>query len=246
MQRYFIEQSFELGQAILTGDDAKHITKVMRMTAGDQVIVVAKNEAHICDIVSAEQEVVVKQTGNIITSPEMPIRVTIACGLPKGDKLELIAQKGTELGMYELLPFAAERSIVKWDEKKGKKNQERLQKIAKEAAEQSHRTYIPTVQMPISFKQLLNAVANYDAVFIADEEDAKVQQRTRFADKLKRVYDNKSESILCIFGPEGGISRAEVEALRATGAQIMSLGPRILRAETAPLYALSAISYEFE
>lgn len=245
MQRYFV-QRFNNDQATLTGDDAKHISKVMRMAVGEKVIVVANNEAHICVITAIEQDVTVQQTGETVASPEMPVNVTIACGLPKGDKLELIAQKGTELGMYALLPFAAERSIVKWDEKKGKKNQERLQKIAKEAAEQSHRTHIPTVEMPINFKQLLARVSDYDVVFIADEEDAKESKRTRFADKLKNVYDNKSESILCIFGPEGGISRAEVDALRAAGAQVMSLGPRILRAETAPLYALSAISYEFE
>jgi 16S rRNA (uracil1498-N3)-methyltransferase len=148
--------------------------------------------------------------------------------------------------MYACIPFAAERSIVKWDEKKGRKNQERLQKIAQEAAEQSHRTHIPDIKMPISFKQLLAVLPEYDAVFIADEEDAKGEKRTRFADRLKKVYDSESKSILCIFGPEGGISRKEAEMLAAAGAQIMSLGPRILRAETAPLYALSAISYEFE
>ena len=180
MQRYFIEQSFDNELATITGDDAKHITRVMRMTAGERIIVVSENIAHICEIVDLEQDVIVKQTGETIASPEMPHNVTIACGLPKGDKLELITQKGTELGMYELVPFAAERSVVKWDDKKGKKNAERLQKIAKEAAEQSHRTHIPSIQMPISFKQLLARVADFDVVFIADEEDAKAEMRTRF------------------------------------------------------------------
>jgi len=247
MQRYFVDQPVtETGEYIISGDNARHISKVMRMTAGEEIIVVHSGEAHICEITDVATDVLAKPTGKMIPSPEMPVNVTIACGLPKGDKLELIAQKGTELGMYALLPFAAERSIVKWDDKKGRKNQERLQKIALEAAEQSHRTYVPEVAMPISFKQLLSHVANFDVVFIADEEDAKASERTRFADKLKTVYDNKSKSILCIFGPEGGISRKEADALVAAGAQIMSLGPRILRAETAPLYALSAISYEFE
>ena len=100
--------------------------------------------------------------------------------------------------------------------------------------------------MPISFKQLVAACSAYDAVFIADEEDAKLATRTRFADKLKAFAAGTGQSILCIFGPEGGISRKEAEALLAVGAQTMSLGPRILRAETAPFYALSAISYEFE
>ncbi len=247
MQRYFVEQAptnedyFELA-----GDAARHISKVMRMSAGDQIIVVHNNQAFICEIETVDMHVTVRKTGETIASPEMPVRVSIACGLPKGDKLELIAQKGTELGMHALIPFAAERSIVKWDDKKAKKNQERLQKISLEAAEQSHRTHIPIIDNPISFKQLLAIIPNYDAVFIADEEDAKLEVRARFADKLKNVYENKSESILCIFGPEGGISRKESEALITAGAQTMSLGPRILRAETAPLYALSAISYEFE
>lgn len=246
MQRYFIEQPFDEGIATLQGDSAKHITKVMRMTIGDEIIVVSEGQAHVCEITAMEIDVVVQQTGRTITSPEMPVHVTIACGLPKGDKLELITQKGTELGMFSLLPFKAERSIVKWDDKKGEKKTERLQKIALEAAEQSHRTHVPHIEHPISFKQLLAKVNDYDAVFIADEEDAKLAQRTKFADKLKNLYDKESKSVLCIFGPEGGIARSESEQLIQAGAQTMSLGPRILRAETAPLYALAAISYEFE
>ncbi|HWK24402.1 MAG TPA: 16S rRNA (uracil(1498)-N(3))-methyltransferase [Ureibacillus sp.] len=247
MQRYFVQQPFnEMNEVTITGDNARHISKVMRMEIGDQIVVVHTDIAYVCEIVSLGQEIVVKQTGNTIPSPEMPVKVDIACGLPKGDKLELITQKGTELGMHALIPFSAERSIVKWDDKKGEKKTERLQKIAQEAAEQSHRTHVPAIINPISFKQLVNLVSTYDAVFIADEEDAKKEKRTRFADKLKKVYDYESKSILLIFGPEGGISRNEAKSLLEAGAETMSLGPRILRAETAPLYALSAISYEFE
>ena len=247
MQRYFVYEPFnELNELSISGENARHISKVMRMDTGDQIVVVHADKAHICEIVSLGQDVIVKQTGKTIPSPELPINVDIACGLPKGDKLELITQKGTELGMNALIPFSAERSIVKWDEKKGEKKTERLQKIAQEAAEQSHRTRIPEISNPISFKQLRQIFSNYDAVFIADEEDAKLEKRTRFADKLKKVYDNESKSILLIFGPEGGISRNEAQSLLEAGAETMSLGPRILRAETAPLYALAAISYEFE
>ncbi|MGE7023479.1 16S rRNA (uracil(1498)-N(3))-methyltransferase [Solibacillus cecembensis] len=247
MQRYFVEQpASDQQEFTISGENARHISKVMRMSIGNQIIIVQNDVAHICEIISLELDVIVRQTGQTIPSPEMPIQVDIACGLPKGDKLELITQKGTELGMHALLPFAAERSIVKWDEKKGKKNQERLQKIAQEAAEQSHRTHVPVIEYPISFKQLLQKINEYDAIFIADEEDAKLAERTKFSDKLKKLSANNSIKILCIFGPEGGISRQESTALIEAGAQTMSLGPRILRAETAPLYALAAISYEFE
>lgn len=247
MQRYFVHELFnEEHEVTITGENARHISKVMRMQEGDEIVVVHSGVAYVCTLLSVGQEVRIKQTGKTIPSPEMPIKVDIACGLPKGDKLELITQKGTELGMHALIPFVAERSIVKWDEKKSGKKAERLQKIAQEAAEQSHRTHVPEVMNAISFKQLLHMVGNYDAVFLADEEDAKKELRTRFAEKIKKVYDSKSKSILLIFGPEGGISRKEASSLLEAGAQIMSLGPRILRAETAPLYALSAISYEFE
>ena len=224
MQRYFVDVPFnEAKETMITGDNARHMVKVMRMVVGDQIIAVHNNTAHICDIITLDQDVTVRQTGETISSPELPIHVDIACGLPKGDKLDLITQKGTELGMHALFPFAAERSIVKWDEKKGDKKTERLQKIAQEAAEQSHRTHVPEIMNPVSFKQLLAQIPNYDAVFIADEEDAKAETRSRFADKLKKVYDNDYKSILCIFGPEGGISRKESAALLAAGAQTMSL-----------------------
>ena len=247
MQRYFLQTApIDEERFILNRDAAHHAIKVMRMREGEQLVIVYEGAAFICKIEEVGDDIIVRKTGEQVPSPEMPVRVTIACGLPKGDKLELIAQKGTELGMYALLPFVAERSIVKWDDKKAKKNVERLQKIAQEAAEQSHRTHLPKVEMPHTFKQLVAAIHSYDAVFIADEEDAKLEVRQRFAEKLQQFKGIGGQSILCIFGPEGGISRKESEALIEAGAQTMSLGPRILRAETAPLYALSAISYEYE
>ena len=237
MQRYFSETT------CISGEDARHITRVMRQNIGDEIIVVIKGVAQICEITAIEDDVFVELTGRTVASPEMPVTVTIACGLPKGDKLELIAQKGTELGMHSLLPFEAKRSIVKWDAKKGSKKTERLQKIAKEAAEQSHRTHIPAIQNPVSFKQLLAELGNYDVVFIADEEEAKIAERITFKQVLQTT---DAKTMLLVFGPEGGIAREEAEALRVAGAKTMSLGPRILRAETAPLYALAAISYELE
>ena len=244
MQRYFVEQQNEAhNEFIITGDNARHISKVMRMVVGDEVIIVQQNTANICEITNIAEQVTVKKTGETIASPEMPVKIHIACGLPKGDKLELIAQKATELGMHALLPFAAERSIVKWDAKKGDKKTERLQKIAKEAAEQSHRTHIPAVKNPVSLKQLLQATSEYDIVFIADEEEAKQAERVTFKQVLQAT---EAKTMLLVFGPEGGLDRSETEALQAAGAKTMSLGPRILRAETAPLYALAAISYEVE
>ena len=215
------------------------------MEAGDRVIAVDDGEAYIAEITQIMTDgVTVKKIEGSIPSNEMQVKVTIACGLPKGDKLDLIVQKGTELGMSSIIPFEAERSIVKWDTKKGDKKVERLRKIAKEAAEQCHRTIIPDILAPMSFKQLLQESRNYDIRFFADEEDAKGTDPNRIADRLKNVYHK--QTVFVVFGPEGGLSRKEAEIMTSAGFLSVSLGPRILRTETAPLYFLSAMSYEFE
>lgn len=245
MQRYFIPQPFIDGYLVISGDDAKHIQKVMRMQEGQTIIVVSENQAYEAKIISFEdKDVRVEKSSDVLNSNELPKKVTICCGLPKGEKLDLITQKATELGMHELLLFEAERSIVKWDAQKGKKKQERLQKIAKEAAEQSHRNIVPAIPDILTFKQLLKLKDQYDVLLVADEEDAKQVKRTHLPEFLKSAKDK--QSICIVFGPEGGLSRNEIQALMEHGFQSISLGPRILRAETAPLYVLSAISYEFE
>ena len=245
MQRYFIEGKVPENRiTVITGDDAKHIAKVMRQTTGDELIAVMEGKAFSATILSAERDIELRLDREMETDVEMPKQVTIACGLPKGDKLDLITQKGTELGMFALIPFSAERSIVKWDASKNEKKIGRLQKIAKEAAEQSHRTHIPVIHNVHSFKQLMEAAEAFDAVIVAYEEEARSSTPVRFADVLKTLYDKSS--ILIVFGPEGGISVDEASSLKRAGALFTSLGPRILRTETAPFYALSAVSYEFE
>jgi len=246
LQRYFLLSPFDdEGSATITGDDGKHILRVMRMNVNDNVIAVTNGKAYISLITELLPDgVVILRTGNALKSNEMPVKVTIACGLPKGDKLDLIVQKGTELGMSGILPFQAERSIVKWDDKKSDKKVERLRKISKEAAEQCHRTVIPEVGNPLSLQQLIKESERFDVLLFADEEDAKSGEPHKIADRLQNV--SHEQTILALFGPEGGLSRTEAETLRSAGFLPIALGPRILRTETAPLYLLSAMSYEFE
>lgn len=246
MQRYFTDETIDENNTVtITGDDAHHMIQVMRMSAGDEVYVVMENRTYTMTIVEGtSQSVRLRVKEQMDQTNEMPVQVTIVCGLPKGDKLELITQKATELGMHSLYPFEAKRSIVKWEKNKQEKKVTRLQKIAKEAAEQSHRSAIPLIHNPIGLKELVEISKAYDVKFVADEEDAKIEERQRFADTLKKVYDKNS--ILIVFGPEGGLDRAETKVLLENNFQSISLGPRILRTETAPLYALAAISYEYE
>ena len=175
---------------------------------------------------------------------ELPIKVAIVSGLPKGDKLEYIVQKGTELGATEFIPFIAARSVVKWDHKKASKKIERLQKIAKEAAEQSHRSVLPTVQEPMTVAGLIQYAESFDYKLIAFEEEAKRGEKAQLAKVLTAVQSG--QSILFVFGPEGGLTIEEVSKLSEAGFIACGLGPRILRTETAPLYAFAAVSYQVE
>lgn len=246
LQRYFLDEPFdESGIAEITGDDRKHIVHVMRMGVNDKLIAVSAGEAYLALITQIDMDyVVIQKQGQELSKNELPVTVTIACGLAKGDKHDLIVQKGTELGLFAMIPFKAERSIVKWDDKKGGKKIERLQKIAKQAAEQCHRTVIPKIDNPKTLRQLIASSGDYDVLLFADEEDAKSADPHRTRDRVKAITDQ--QKVLIVFGPEGGISRNESEELLAAGFLPVALGPRILRTETAPLYFLSAISYEFE
>ncbi|WP_100406744.1 16S rRNA (uracil(1498)-N(3))-methyltransferase [Bacillus solitudinis] len=249
MQRYFVAPSAMTNHTVsITGEDVKHITRVMRMQEGDQLIC-CDNESRtvLCTITSFEENLVNAQINETLhPNTELPISITIAQGLPKGDKFDLIVQKGTELGAQAFLPVAASRSVVKWDPKKMKKKLERLEKIAKEAAEQSYRERIPTVLEAHSFSGLINKVKSdtYKASIVAYEESAKSGERSQLVQSLQML--DLGDSLLVIIGPEGGFSEKEIEELVQAGAVLCGFGPRILRTETAGLYVLAAVSYHFE
>jgi 16S rRNA (uracil1498-N3)-methyltransferase len=246
VQRYFVKHRANDHHFLISGEDHHHIIKVMRMEIDDNIICVQPDgKAAVCKIVKITDEQVVADVVQWMDEKtEFPISVTIASGLPKGDKLEWIIQKGTELGAHEFLPFAAKRSIVKWDEKKAAKKIERWQKIAKEAAEQSHRSYLPEVDIPVSFKALIEKGKYFNYKLVAYEEESRNGETSTFSSTLQRM--KKGESLLLVFGPEGGLTEEEIQTLKDHDFRICGLGPRILRTETAPLYALSAISYHFE
>ncbi|WP_088809011.1 MULTISPECIES: 16S rRNA (uracil(1498)-N(3))-methyltransferase [Listeria] len=247
MQRYFTSQKVDMTKPFsISGDDFHHMSRVMRMKTGDQIYVVDCSEtafvAELTNLVadSAELRVLKK----LEQSPELPAQISIASGLPKGDKLELIVQKATELGAHAFIPFAAERSITKWEAKKMRKKLERLEKIAKEAAEQSHRTHIPSVSFCENLTALMATFADYDYVLCAYEESAREHETKTLVATFEKMQPG--ERLLVIFGPEGGMSENEVARLVEEDASLAGLGPRILRTETAPFYVLAAASYHFE
>lgn len=246
MQRYFIPaEHFGEDTVRITGDDAHHLANVMRAKTGDTVVVSGGNgqEALVRLTAVAKNEVSADIVELRKSEAEPSVRVWIAQAMPKGDKMETVIQKGTEIGADRFIPFISERTIVQYDAKKEGKRLERWAKIAKEAAEQAHRGRIPAIEAVRSWRELLELARTANAAFLCYEKESILQFRSlleRLKSKESRVVD-----ILLIIGPEGGFSEKEVNEAEQAGCAAVSLGKRILRTETAALVGLSCILYEY-
>ncbi|MGY3815638.1 16S rRNA (uracil(1498)-N(3))-methyltransferase [Globicatella sulfidifaciens] len=248
MQRYFIEDSLTIGQqVILDAEITHHIYDVMRGKTGEHILLVdTKQQVYLASLAAKQGSFgMAIIESEIEHQSEFPIsEVAIACGLSKNDKLEWIVQKATECGMTQFYPLTLKRDVMKWPGEKATKRMMRLQKIAQEAAEQSHRVQIPTINELSSLKQLINLADDYTIKLIAYEETAKRGQHAQLKEAL--IHLKASDRLLMVFGSEGGLTPEEVSQLEEAGFICCSLGPRILRAETAPVYFLSALSYQLE
>lgn len=240
MHRFFIPQPYA-DEMKIEGVDARHIYTVLKMKPGEKVQIVSD------DGVTALAEIketsaaytVVRCLEVIAESHEPSVKITLAQGLVKGEKMDFIIQKAVELGVSRIVPLAMEHSVVRYDGDKANKKRERWQKIAESAAKQSKRDIIPQVADVETIDKLMADCGCTVKIIAYECEDRQ---------GLKQVLqkNQQTDSILIIIGPEGGISETELNAARSGGAVPVSLGRRILRAETAGLTALSAILYEFD
>lgn len=236
MQRYFAAINF-FPQVELNDDDVHHLLHVMRMKKGDEIEVVANNKAYLCRLesVSPLQTVVIHEIDNDI---ELKEEITLLFALTKGDKIDLVVQKATELGVSKIALIESERTVVTYEGKDKEKKIARFEKIIKEASEQSHRNKLPQMLGIFNLNDLQGQVMS-ELNYVAYEADAK-QVETMFSG----IEKNKSISLL--IGPEGGFSELEIQMLTAKGFIRTSLGKRILRAETAAIYGLSVLGYILE
>lgn len=235
MQRYFTNKKVD-NEFILNEDDLYHIKTVMRMKDNDQIIVVMDKKAYLCCLEN------VKDNIKIIIKNELPKvdyntpDVTLIIPILKEQKMDLILQKSTELGVSKIIPIITKRSIVKVNESSQDKKIDRWRRIVKEASEQSHRVEIPEVLSIRTIDQL----KDLDGFNLVCSTKEKVKN-------IKLVMKNVKtcDKINLVIGPEGGLDELEEERLNKMGFESITLGNRIMRVETVPLFLLSVINYEF-
>ena len=233
MNSFYIEGCGGVGLEVrLKPEDAKHAAQVLRMQSGEEFYAVGEGGSRfLAELQEVSRENCTALLREALSDNEAELRVTVYQGLPKADKLELIAQKLTELGAARLVPVKMERCVVKLNDKDAQKKQERLQKIAREAAKQCKRGGCLEVAAPQTWKQLRDQMTAHDLVLVP-WEDAR-----GFGMKAAREAFPEARDVGIVIGPEGGMSEAEVRALEELGAKQITLGPRILRTETAAIAA---------
>ena len=224
-------------EVFISGGDVNHIKNVLRLEVGDWIVACDGNGTdYVSRIQSICSDEVVASIEKVQpTGTELPVRITLFQGMPKKDKLELIIQKAVELGAARVVPVAMNRCVVQLSAKDGAKKQERWQKIAREACKQSGRCQMMAVDAPIAFPALLAALKTHEAA-IVPWEDARGYSLTAFHREHPEIHD-----LAIVIGPEGGMSADEIARMKDCGCQSVTLGPRILRTETAGLCALSAL-----
>lgn len=238
MARFFVtSEDLEQNVIVLTGENAQH-AKVLRLKADEEVTLCdGEGREALCRVTAlgSEPEVTVLERRDSQT--EAAVQVSVYMAFPKADKLEHVIQKATELGAYEIVAFPSARCISKPDDKSLKKKLERWQKIAASAAEQSGRGRIPKVRCLSSYQEALREAAKADKALMFYENEQAVT--------LKMALTAGSyQTVSLLTGPEGGLEEKEVQQARDAGLQVCTLGKRILRCETAPLCALSAVMYD--
>lgn len=247
MYQFFVEPNqinATDNSVIITGSDVNHIRNVLRMKIGEELAVSngVDGKEYRCGIVAFEEDCVrcelrfVKEDG-----VELPAKVYLFQGLPKADKMELIIQKAVELGVYEVVPVAAKRCVVKLDDKKAKSKIARWQGIAEAAAKQSKRGIIPKVSEVMTFGEAVQFVKDMDVKLIPYELAEGMDKTKEIIGALK-----PGQSIAIFIGPEGGFEEAEVAKALEHGIEPITLGKRILRTETAGFTVLSWIMYQLE
>lgn len=245
MHHFFVTPRQILEREILVeGTDVNHITNVLRMEKGEEVHVSDGQGGRVyrCEIAAFEEETVRLNILEVLKDDmELPSRIYLFQGLPKADKMELIIQKAVELGVYEIIPVATRRAVVKLDDKKAAAKVKRWQAISESAAKQSKRMIIPEVKLPMDFKKALAYAKEMDVRLIPYEMAEGMEGTRKLIQEIR-----PGQSVAVFIGPEGGFEESEIQLAEEAGVLPITLGKRILRTETAGMTVLSILMYQLE
>ena len=245
MYQFFVTPEQINGKDIrITGSDVNHIKNVLRMKIGEEIAISngMDGKEYRCEISSVSEEEIrctlrfIKEEGL-----ELPSKIYLFQGLPKADKMELIIQKAVELGAYEIIPVAMKRSVVKLDEKKAKSKLSRWQGISEAAAKQSKRKVIPVIREVMNFREAVVYAGQMEVKLLPYELAEGMQHTKELIGGLK-----PGQSVAVFIGPEGGFDEEEIELASEAGMQLITMGKRILRTETAGFTILAWIMYRLE
>ena len=244
MQQYFINEDLNVESTYeLSKDDSNHIVRIMRKKIEDKVYVVFNNEIkYICTIVDNNADkVLMTPFEQVIGTNELSTKITVAIPPLKNDKIEYLMQKLTELGVSNIVLFNSERNVAKVKKDKVDSKLNRWNKIVKEAAEQSKRNIIPDITYVDSLKDLIAFSEKFDHKVVAYEKESVNEENINLKNLLHSDLSNKE--VIAVFGSEGGLSEQEIDFLTENKFDVIGLGKRILRAETAPLYFVRCVAY---
>ena len=252
MSKFFVKtEQINNNDIVIIGDDVNHIINVLRMKKTDEIQICNQDtgDNYNAEIVNySKNEVECKIISKINETTESNVHITLFQGIPKFEKMELIIQKNTEVGIKSIVPVIMERTVVKLDEKIANKKLERWQKIAEIAAKQSMRDIIPQIGNITKLKDI--DTTEFDAVLVAYENEEHNMLKTELQKLERKIKSNNSSeqqyNIAIVIGPEGGISEKELVMLAEKNAKFVSLGKRILRTETAGVVMAGNIIYELE
>ena len=245
MPRFFVTSTQISGDTVtILGEDAYHISRSLRLAAGERIIVCDMSRTeYICELTDfLPDRVLGRILSSKATQTESPVHITLYQALPKGDKLDTVIQKAVECGVSRIVPFESERCVVRLKTDSEARKNERRQRIANEAAKQCGRGVLPEVAAAVSFAEMLRLAGEAKVAFFCYEGDG----TSPIGNLLARVDIPAGSELALIVGSEGGFSQKEVQSAMEAGFLMTGLGNRILRTETAPLFALACFSYHFE
>ncbi|MBQ3545305.1 MAG: 16S rRNA (uracil(1498)-N(3))-methyltransferase [Lachnospiraceae bacterium] len=247
MHHFFVTPdnvNIEDKKIVITGSDVNHIKNVLRMKIGEELLISdGAGQDYMCEVeeFTDSSEVIAKINETEFSGTELSSKIFLFQGLPKSDKMELIIQKAVELGVFEIIPVATKRAIVKLDKKKEQSKINRWNEISKSAAKQSRRSIIPKVCNVMSFKEAIEYAKTLDINLIPYENYKDMQETKTVINEI-----TKDQNIGIFIGPEGGFADEEVELAVNNNVKRISLGKRILRTETAGLMIISVLMYKLE